>query len=195
RIANDVKETLRSDQDLSECLNTSSMKFKESPTKKHEVKQVQQSCLGDDCWDLYMPGLIPFSTTDVSDGLSSSLFSTESSESKKPVSLPSVEGSPGAIYQPGWGVTNDCRLDTLEAYQDMIDHTVAMGSQLRLRFEQEVRLLKKSKAHVARRDQRIHARENEIKNLEDLLEAEADIKKAAEATNSEIVKELESLRA
>ncbi|GJR30376.1 hypothetical protein Tco_1106608 [Tanacetum coccineum] len=48
RIAKDVKETLRSDQDLLECLNTSSMKFKESTPKKHEVKQVQQSCLGED---------------------------------------------------------------------------------------------------------------------------------------------------
>ncbi|GKE05100.1 putative ripening-related protein 1, partial [Tanacetum coccineum] len=43
RIAKDVKETLRSDQDLSECLNTSSMKFKESTPKKHEVKQVVRS--------------------------------------------------------------------------------------------------------------------------------------------------------
>ncbi|GJV33241.1 ribonuclease H-like domain-containing protein [Tanacetum coccineum] len=42
RIAKDVKETLRSDQDLSECLNTSSMEFKESTLKKHKVKQVQQ---------------------------------------------------------------------------------------------------------------------------------------------------------
>ncbi|GJX15193.1 hypothetical protein Tco_0206951, partial [Tanacetum coccineum] len=57
RIAKDVKETLRSDQDLSECLNTSSMKFKESTPKKHEVKQVQQSCLGEDCWELYMLSL------------------------------------------------------------------------------------------------------------------------------------------
>ncbi|GKD99477.1 hypothetical protein Tco_1387461, partial [Tanacetum coccineum] len=58
-IAKDVKETLRSDQDLSECLNTSSMKFKESTPKKHEVKQVQQSCLEDDCWELYIPDLVP----------------------------------------------------------------------------------------------------------------------------------------
>ncbi|GJY80392.1 reverse transcriptase domain-containing protein [Tanacetum coccineum] len=58
-IAKDVKETLRSDQDLSECLNTSSMKFKESTPKKHEVKQVQQSCLGEDCWELYIPDLVP----------------------------------------------------------------------------------------------------------------------------------------
>ncbi|GJT13522.1 hypothetical protein Tco_0860564 [Tanacetum coccineum] len=62
RIAKDVKETLRSDQDLSECLNTSSMKFKESTPKKHEVKQVQQSCLGEDCWELYIPDLVPPST-------------------------------------------------------------------------------------------------------------------------------------
>ncbi|GJW85054.1 putative ribonuclease H-like domain-containing protein, partial [Tanacetum coccineum] len=59
RIAKDVKETLRSDQDLLECLNTSSMKFKESKPKKHEVKQVQQSCLGEDCWELYIPDLVP----------------------------------------------------------------------------------------------------------------------------------------
>ncbi|GKB07571.1 hypothetical protein Tco_0835855, partial [Tanacetum coccineum] len=39
---------------------------------------------------------------------------------------------------------------------------------------------------VARRDQRIHVRENEIKNLEALLEAKANIKKAAEANNAEI---------
>nr|GFC78508.1 hypothetical protein [Tanacetum cinerariifolium] len=42
----------------------------------------------------------------------------------------------------------------------------AMGSQLRLRFEQEEKLLKKSVAQVARRDKRIQARELEIKNLE-----------------------------
>ncbi|GKA30297.1 hypothetical protein Tco_0716602 [Tanacetum coccineum] len=59
RIAKYVKETLRSDQDLSECLNTSSMEFKESTPKKHEVKQVQQSCLGEDCWELYIPDLVP----------------------------------------------------------------------------------------------------------------------------------------
>ncbi|GJS49251.1 hypothetical protein Tco_0599372 [Tanacetum coccineum] len=144
------------------------------------------------------------------------------------------------------GVTNDCRLDTPAACQDTVDHIVppgyfsklrhlpnadflsqynmnlarqvAMGSQLRLRFEQEVRLLKKARAKIARRDQRIQVREEEIKkldqevkslratetevhglrnqtkNLETLLEAEADMKKAAEAKNAELTKELESLR-
>nr|GEY10235.1 hypothetical protein [Tanacetum cinerariifolium] len=95
---------------------------------------------------------------------------------------------------------------------------VAMGSQLRLRFEQAVRLLKKTKAKIARQEQRIQAREEEVKrldqeikalkvmevevhglrnqtkNLETLLEAEVDMKKAAEAKNAELAKELESLR-
>ncbi|GKD98112.1 hypothetical protein Tco_1382009 [Tanacetum coccineum] len=93
-----------------------------------------------------------------------------------------------------------------------------MGSQLRLRFEQEVRLLKKASAKIARRDQRIQLKEEEIKkldqedkslratktevhvlrnqtkNLETLLEAEADMKKATEAKTAKLTKELESLR-
>ncbi|GKC64958.1 hypothetical protein Tco_1097556 [Tanacetum coccineum] len=94
-----------------------------------------------------------------------------------------------------------------------------MGSELRLRFEQEVRLLKKSRAQIARRDQTIQVREDEIKkldqeirsfravehevcalrtrtkNLETPMEAEVDMKKAAEAKNAELAKELESLHA
>ncbi|GKE10197.1 hypothetical protein Tco_1413748 [Tanacetum coccineum] len=42
---------------------------------------------------------------------------------------------------------------------------VALGSQLRLRFKQEVRLLKKATAKIAKQDQRIQAREEEIKKL------------------------------
>nr|GEX49327.1 hypothetical protein [Tanacetum cinerariifolium] len=132
-------------------------------------------------------------------------------------------GSPESIYQPEWGMTNGYRLDTPEACQDLVDYIaplgyfsemrhlhnddflsqyninlarqVAMGSQLWFRFEQEAKLLKKSVSQVARRDQRIQARENEIKNLVALLEAETDMKKAAEAKNTELVKELENLRA
>ncbi|GKA52191.1 hypothetical protein Tco_0745387 [Tanacetum coccineum] len=52
-----------------------------------------------------------------------------------------------------------------------------------------------SVAQVARQDQRIQAMEGEKKNLETLLEAEADMRKAAEAKNAELVKEMESLRA
>nr|GEV77723.1 hAT dimerization domain, ribonuclease H-like domain protein [Tanacetum cinerariifolium] len=97
-------------------------------------------------------------------------------------SFTSMVGSPESIYQPEWGVTNGCRLDAPEACQDL----------LRLRFEQEAELLKKSVAQVARRDQRIQASENEIKNLEALLEAEINIK-AAEAKNAELGKELENI--
>ncbi|GKF81956.1 hypothetical protein Tco_0243612, partial [Tanacetum coccineum] len=88
---------------------------------------------------------------------------------------------------------------------------VALGSQLRLRFEQEVRLLKKAKSQVARRNERIHVKEEEIKglgeqveslkdvetevyglrnqtkNLKTLLEAEVDMKKATEEKNVELV--------
>ncbi|GKA16400.1 hypothetical protein Tco_0696147 [Tanacetum coccineum] len=159
----------------------------------------------------------------------------EDSDSEKSTSFTSMSGSPGNIYQPGWGVTNSCRLDTPDVCQDMVDHIVppgyfselrhlpndeflnqynvnlvrqvAMGSQLRLRFKQEVRLLKKAKAQIARRDQRIQAREEEItkldqevhglrgqtKNLETLLEAEEGMRKTAEAKNTELMREIESL--
>nr|GFA78779.1 hypothetical protein [Tanacetum cinerariifolium] len=114
-------------------------------------------------------------------------------------------------------------LDTPEACQDLVDHAappgyftklrhmpneeflpqynvnlarqVAMGSQLRLRFEQEAKLLKKSVAQVAHRDKRIQAQELEIKNLEALLETEAETKRAAEVKNAELMRELEDVRA
>nr|GEX38928.1 hypothetical protein [Tanacetum cinerariifolium] len=76
----------------------------------------------------------------------------------------SVVGSPESIYRPEW-------------VQRKLSLASGDGVQLRLRFEQEAKLLKKSVAQVARRDKRIQAREHEIKNLEALLEAEADMKK------------------
>nr|GEU81041.1 hypothetical protein [Tanacetum cinerariifolium] len=100
-------------------------------------------------------------------------------------SFTSMVGSPESIYQPEWGVTNGYRLDAPEAYQDL----------LWLRFKLEAKLLKKPVAQVARRDQRIQAIENEIKNLEALLEAETGMKKSTEAKNAELEKELENLRA
>nr|GEV48123.1 hypothetical protein [Tanacetum cinerariifolium] len=114
-------------------------------------------------------------------------------------------------------------LDTPEACQDLVDHVappgyffelrhlhndeflrqynvnlarqVAMGSQLRLRFEQEAKLLRKSVAQVARRDKRIQAREHEIKNLKALLKAEAGMKKAVEDKSAGLNQELEDMRA
>nr|GEZ20889.1 hypothetical protein [Tanacetum cinerariifolium] len=139
------------------------------------------------------------------------------------VSSPTEVGSPGSVYRLEWGVTNGSLLDTPEACQDLVDHAappgyfselrhmhnedslgqyninlarqVAMGSQLRLRFEQEAKLLRKSVAQVARRDQRIQARESEIKNLEALLETEAGMKRAAEEKSVGLSQELERMRA
>nr|GEW69188.1 hypothetical protein [Tanacetum cinerariifolium] len=146
---------------------------------------------------------------------------TEDSNSEKSTSFTTMVGSPGSIYQPGWGMTNNCRLDTRAVCQDMVDHIVplgyfsklrhlpndkflnqynttlarqvAIGSQLRLRFDQETKLLKKAVAQVARQDKRIKARGKHIRNVEALLEAEVDMKGAAKAKNVELAKELESL--
>nr|GEU32194.1 hypothetical protein [Tanacetum cinerariifolium] len=139
------------------------------------------------------------------------------------ISSPAEVGSPGSVYRPEWGVTNCSLLDTPEACQDLVDHAappgyfpeprqmhnadflgqyninlarqVAMGSQLRLRFEQEAKLLRKSVAQVARRDQRIQARESEIKNLEALVETEVGMKRAAEEKSDGLSQELERMRA
>nr|GEY59448.1 hypothetical protein [Tanacetum cinerariifolium] len=141
----------------------------------------------------------------------------------KNVSSPTVVGSSGSVYRPEWGVTNGSLLDTPEACQDLVDHAappgyffefchmhnedffrqynmnlarqVTMGSQLHLRFEQEAKLLWKSVAQVAHREQRIQARESELKNLEVLLEAEADMKRAAEEKSAGLIQELEKMRA
>nr|GEY35899.1 hypothetical protein [Tanacetum cinerariifolium] len=83
----------------------------------------------------------------------------------------------------------------LVQYNVNLARQVAMGSQLRLRFEQEAKLLRKSVAHVARRDKRIQARELEIKNLEAILEIEADMKRVAEDKSAGLTKELEDMRA
>ncbi|GJQ98339.1 gypsy type transposase [Tanacetum coccineum] len=178
----------------------------------------------------------PAPTRDIAESSKGAIIAGDP-DSEKSSSFTSFARSPDGIYQPGWGITNNCRFDTPGACQDAVDHMVppgyfsklrhlsneeflnqynvnlarqvAMGSQLRLRFEQEVRLLKKAKEKVAKRDQRIHAREEEIKkldqevqglcnqtrNLETLLEAEVDMKKAAKANSAELTRELESPRA
>nr|GFC83505.1 hypothetical protein [Tanacetum cinerariifolium] len=73
------------------------------------------------------------------------------------------------------------------AFADAPSHPPADAAQ----FEQEAKLLKKSVAQVARRDKRIQDRELEIKNLEALLETEAEMKRAAEGKNAELMRELE----
>ncbi|GKD37647.1 hypothetical protein Tco_1257854, partial [Tanacetum coccineum] len=52
---------------------------------------------------------------------------TEDLDSEKSTSFTSVGGSSGSIYQPRWGVTNNCRLDTPDVCQDMVDYIVPPG--------------------------------------------------------------------
>nr|GEX89867.1 zinc finger, CCHC-type [Tanacetum cinerariifolium] len=150
---------------------------------------------------------------------SSQGIATAGDPESKNASSPAEVGSSKSVYRPEWGVTNGNLLDTPEACQDLVDHVappgyffelrhmhndeflrqynvnlarqVAIGSRLRLRFEQEAKLLRKSVAQVARRDRRIQARELETKNLEALLEAEANTKKAAKDTSAGLSQELE----
>ncbi|GKE81572.1 hypothetical protein Tco_1551572, partial [Tanacetum coccineum] len=56
-------------------------------------------------------------------------------------------------------------------YNINLARQMAMHSQLRLRFEQEVRLLKKARSKIARRDQRIQVREKEIKKLDQEIQS------------------------
>ncbi|GKE06101.1 hypothetical protein Tco_1398119 [Tanacetum coccineum] len=48
-------------------------------------------------------------------------------DSEKSTSFMFLAGSPSGIYQPGWGITNNCHLDTPEECQDMVDHFVPPG--------------------------------------------------------------------
>ncbi|GJU17870.1 gypsy type transposase [Tanacetum coccineum] len=62
-------------------------------------------------------------------------------DSEKSSSFTSFAGSPGGIYQSGWGITNSCRLDTPGACQDAVDHMVPLGyfSELRHLPNEETR--------------------------------------------------------
>nr|GEU43695.1 hypothetical protein [Tanacetum cinerariifolium] len=107
-------------------------------------------------------------------------------------------GSSGSVYQPEWGVTNGSLLDTPKACQDLVDHAtppgyfsqlrhmrneeflgqynvnlarqMEMGSQLRLRFEQEAKLLRKSVATLQEQvsgEEKLKAAFKEFKRYED----------------------------
>nr|GEV35629.1 hypothetical protein [Tanacetum cinerariifolium] len=96
-------------------------------------------------------------------------------------------GSPGSIYQPGWGVTNNCRLDTPAVCQDVVDHIVPPGYFSELRHLPNDDFLSQYNITLARQVAiGFQLREKHIKNLEALLEAEADMKVAAEAKNVEL---------
>nr|GEX25656.1 hypothetical protein [Tanacetum cinerariifolium] len=97
-------------------------------------------------------------------------------QSRRIPPLPPWSGHPKAYTRlsEAWPMRHLYNDDFLRQYNINLARQVAMGSHLRLR---------------------IQAKKNEIKNLEVLLEAETDMKKAAEAKNAELVKELENLRA
>nr|GFB51384.1 hypothetical protein [Tanacetum cinerariifolium] len=105
----------------------------------------------------------------------------------------SHRGKSLAAIQLGLSSTASMHEDAPTGYNVNLASQVAKGSQLRLRFEQKAKLLKKSVAQVAHRDKRIQAQELEIKNLEALLETEADMKKAAEDKSARLIKELEDM--
>nr|GEU46764.1 hypothetical protein [Tanacetum cinerariifolium] len=120
---------------------------------------------------------------------------------------------PEPVFRGKSGVRETILLSLRGWHNKNLARQVAMGSQLRLRFEQEVRLLEKATAKIASQDWKSQAREEEIKrldqdikslkaveaeskglcnqtkNLETLLEAEVDMKKVMEARNAELAKE------
>ncbi|GKA30463.1 hypothetical protein Tco_0716768 [Tanacetum coccineum] len=167
--------------------------------------------------------VVPRPTPEPDVAQSSKAATVEDEDTEKSSSFISMGGPPDDIYQPNWGITNSCRLDNPLVCQELVDHIippgcfsemrhlpsedflsqyninmarqVALGSQLRLRFEQESKLLKKSVAKIGRREQKIQVQDDKIRNLESLIEAESDMKRAAEAKNETLTKELEDLRA
>ncbi|GJX63738.1 hypothetical protein Tco_0296638 [Tanacetum coccineum] len=119
-------------------------------------------------------------------------FPVGSPESGRSTFAPSIVGSPSGIYQPGWGVTNDCRLDTQRRAK------ICPGSRRNERIqvrEEEIKRLGEDVESLKVLETKVHGLRNQTKNLETLLEAEVDMKKATEAKNAELAKELESLRA
>ncbi|GJW20303.1 hypothetical protein Tco_0030925 [Tanacetum coccineum] len=121
---------------------------------------------------------------------------------------PTIVMSPGGIYQPEWGVTNSCRLDTPSSCQELVDHLappgyflelrhllneellgqfnmtlarqVAMGSQLRLWFEQEAKLLRKSIAQFTELQVSRNGLSHQVSTLQAQVTGEEKIKAAFE---------------
>nr|GEV32238.1 hypothetical protein [Tanacetum cinerariifolium] len=114
-------------------------------------------------------------------------------------SSPTEVGSLGGIYRPEWGVTNGSLLDTPEACQDLVDHVAPPGYFFELRHMRNEDFLRQYNVNLARQvalgsQLRLSPRARN-KNLEALLETEADMKKAAEDKSVGLIKELEDMRA
>nr|GFA42366.1 hypothetical protein [Tanacetum cinerariifolium] len=108
------------------------------------------------------------------------------------VSSPTVVGSPGSVYRPEWGVTNGSLLDTPEACQDLVDHAAPPGYFSELRHMHNDDFLGQYNINLARQ---VAMGPIAPENLEVLLEAEADMKRAAEEKSAGLIQELEKMRA
>ncbi|GJZ51227.1 hypothetical protein Tco_0605742, partial [Tanacetum coccineum] len=107
-------------------------------------------------------------------------------DSKKSTPSPPITGSLGSIYQPGWGVPNSFRLDTLEACQDVVDHIAPPGYFSKLRHLPNDEFLSHNTF--------INLRASGY-GLSAELKAEINMKKKGEKPRkSEVTKELEDLR-
>ncbi|GKC46473.1 hypothetical protein Tco_1064195 [Tanacetum coccineum] len=92
----------------------------------------------------------------------------EDPESEKSTFFTSLAGSPGGYFFELRHLRNP---EFLSQNNMTLARQVAIGSQLRLRFEQEVRLRREATAKIARCDQRIQAREEEIKKLDEEVQS------------------------
>ncbi|GJQ97168.1 hypothetical protein Tco_0008307 [Tanacetum coccineum] len=61
-------------------------------------------------------------------------------DSENSTPSPSITRSPGSIYQPEWCMPNDCRLDTPEACQDVVDHIAPPGEAMGYGLSAEVEI-------------------------------------------------------
>nr|GEU66464.1 hypothetical protein [Tanacetum cinerariifolium] len=101
------------------------------------------------------------------------LLSAKSPELGKSTSFLFVDRSLGSIYQLGWGVNINC----------------GYGFSIEAKIRTRGQITEESYSQDSQTGS-----EDPSENLETLLEAEVDIKKAAEAKNVELAKELERLR-
>nr|GEV90391.1 hypothetical protein [Tanacetum cinerariifolium] len=62
----------------------------------------------------------------------------EDPDSEKSTSFMSMLGSPGSIYQPRWGVTSNCRLETPAVCQEVVDHIVPQEALLEAKADMKV---------------------------------------------------------
>ncbi|GJY45140.1 hypothetical protein Tco_0433353 [Tanacetum coccineum] len=91
---------------------------------------------------------------------------------------PSVGGSPGVQHEPG----------TAGGYRFATEAQIQAREEEIKKLDEEIRSLRTVETEV-------HGLRNRTQNLETLLEAEVDMKKAAEAKSVDLAGELESLRA